>query len=49
MVSELDNVSTAELVRALFTREGVKVEIAKPYEDLEIMVNGPALVLTIID
>lgn len=49
MVSDLDNVSTSELVHALFNREGVKVEIAKPYEDLEILVNGPAIVLTVID
>lgn len=49
MVSDLDNVSTADLVRVLSAREGVKVEIAKPYEDLEILVNGPAIVLTVID
>lgn len=49
MVSDLDNVSTADLVRVLSNREGVKVEIAKPYEDLEILVNGPAIVLTVID
>lgn len=49
MVSDLDNVSTSDLVRVLSAREGVKVEIAKPYEDLEILVNGPAIVLTVID
>lgn len=47
--SNLKNASTAELVRELSIREGVKIEVAKPYEDIEVSVNGPAIVLTVVD
>ena len=47
--SNLKNASTAELVSELSGREGVRIEVAKPYEDIEVSVNGPAIVLTVID
>lgn len=40
---------TCELVAELETREGVKKEIAEPYEDKEININGPAVILVVID
>lgn len=40
---------TCELVNELKTREGVVAHRAEPYEDKELKVNGPALVLIITD
>lgn len=48
-ILNLENVPTEELVSALSLREGVKIEVAEPYEDIEVSVNGPAIVLTVID
>ena len=45
----LSNVLTRDLVKELQTREGVETTIAEPYQDAEIKVNGPAIVLTVID
>lgn len=45
----LKNVSTKELVEELGNREGVEIKTAEPYEDMEISVNGPAVVLIIVD
>lgn len=41
--------STKELVKELGMRAGVKQTIAAPYEDINIKVNGPAIVLEIVD
>ena len=41
--------STRELVEELEHREGVETQTAKPYQDLEIKVNGPAIVLVVTD
>lgn len=48
-MSELSAISTRELVEALQNREGVEIKTAEPYEDIEISVNGPAVVLIIVD
>lgn len=45
----LKEITTKDLVEELSRREGVKAIIAEPYEDIEIKVNGPAIVLEIID
>lgn len=45
----LRNISTYDLVRELERREGVERMTAKPYQDLEIKVNGPAVVLIVTD
>lgn len=45
----LETISTCELVRELKTREGVETHIAEPYQDVTVSVNGPAVVLAIID
>lgn len=49
MREKLKKVSTKELVLELSNREGVKSTIAKPYQQLNIPVNGPAIVLVVID
>ena len=45
----LKNVPTAQLVAELSNREGVEATIAEPYQDAEVKVNGPAIVLVVID
>lgn len=46
---ELSGIQTSELVRELSMRDGVKQEIVEPYQEKEIKVNGPAIVLVVID
>lgn len=48
-MKDLETVSTCELVNELKNREGVEIAIAEPYQDINIKVNGPAIVLTVID
>lgn len=48
-LKELKSAMTCDLVRALQSREGVEVKIAEPYQDVDIHVNGPAIVLVVID
>nr|DAY65409.1 MAG TPA: hypothetical protein [Caudoviricetes sp.] len=45
----LENVPTANLVTELRKREGVETTIVEPYQDAEVSVNGPALVLVVTD
>lgn len=45
----LTDVSTKELVEELKRRSGTKTIIAEPHKDIEIKVNGPAIVLVVID
>lgn len=45
----LEKISTKELVEELKEREGVKTEYAEPYQDKKLSVNGPAVILIIID
>ncbi len=46
---ELEKVNTCSLVEELKKRDGVEVTIAEPYQDEEIKINGPAVVLVITD
>ena len=46
---ELKDVKTCELVEALKKREGVEVKIAEPHKDMSVSVNGPAVVLVVVD
>jgi len=48
-ISELEKVSTKALVEELQKREGVATTIAEPYKATTVSINGPAIVLTIID
>lgn len=45
----LQFVPTCKLVDELEKREGVDTKFAEPYQDIEVKVNGPAVILTIID
>lgn len=45
----LSEVETCDLVRELSRREGVERTIAEPYQDVQVKVNGPAIVLVVID
>lgn len=47
--TEIRSYKTCELVEELKTREGVETHVAEPYEDVSVQVNGPAVVLVIID
>jgi translation initiation factor 1 (eIF-1/SUI1) len=46
---QLSQIRTKELAEELKKREGVKTTIAEPYKDIEVKVNGPAIVLVLID
>lgn len=48
-MEELKKFKTCELVEELKKREGVEALLAEPYKDLTVDVNGPAVVLVIID
>jgi len=45
----IKDVSTCELVDELKKREGVVAHWATPYESETITVNGPAVVIVIVD
>ena len=47
--AHLCSTSTATLVEALKSRKGVETQIAEPYSDLTVTVNGPAIVLIVTD
>ena len=49
VVEILEKISTKELVEELKEREGVKTEYAEPHQDKKLSVNGPAVILIIID
>lgn len=46
---DLERYTTKELVEELMTREGVEQKTVEPYEDYKVSVNGPAIVLVVID
>ena len=47
---ELKDINTCELVvEELKKREGVEVKIAEPHKDMAVSVNGPAVVLVVVD
>ena len=45
----LSDVKTCDLVSELRQREGVETHIEEPYQDVTVSVNGPAVVLVVID
>ena len=45
----LETVRTSDLVNELQTREGVEKITVDPYETVSITVNGPTVILKIID
>ncbi|MCF2651818.1 BC1881 family protein [Anaeromassilibacillus senegalensis] len=45
----LENIPTCELVDELSKRDGVVQKIAEPYQDVDISVNGPAIILVVTD
>lgn len=45
----LKEVKTCELVNELQKRDGVETHTAEPYQDVTVSVNGPAVVLVVID
>ena len=46
---KIEKIPTAELVKELSRREGVLKKIAEPYQTICEFVEGPAIVLVIID
>ena len=46
---QLSEFKTCVLVDELRKREGVETHIAEPYQDMTVPVNGPAVVLVVID
>ena len=46
---QLSEFKTCDLVDELRQREGVETHIAEPYQDVTVSVNGPAVVLVVID
>lgn len=46
---DLTNVLTCHLIDEVIKRPGVKVDYVDPHEDFSLSVNGPAIVLTVID
>ena len=49
MCKELKDFATCELSIELEKREGVEVHYVQPYQDFTVNVNGPAVVLVVID
>ena len=45
----LSEVKTCDLVSEPRQREGVETHAAEPYQDVTVSVNGPAVVLVVID
>lgn len=46
---KIENIKTCDLVNELKRRESVVTKVAEPYQDVEIVVNGPAIVLIVTD
>lgn len=46
---DLSKTKTSELITELETREGVKMIIAEPYQNGEVSVEGPAVILVVMD
>jgi len=46
---ELKKIKTCDLVKELQDREGVEMKRAEPYQDMNISVNGPAVILIVTD
>lgn len=48
-MENIEKLSTSTLVNELSGRDGVKKEIAEPYEIKNLTVEGPAIVLIVTD
>lgn len=48
-MKNLKKITTKELVEELKNREGVEIKIVDPYQDEVINVNGPCLVIIVLD
>lgn len=48
-MNDIEKYKTYELVEEIKKREGVTCQCTEPYQNNEIMVNGPAIVLIITD
>lgn len=48
-MNSLEGISTKQLIDELGARPGVKTEIAEPYQDTIVSVNGPAIVIVVTD
>lgn len=46
---DLKNITTKELVEELENRVGVETKRVDPYQDEVINVNGPCMVITVVD
>ena len=46
---QLSEFKTCDLVDEIRKCEGVETHIAEPYQDVTVSVNGPAVVLVVID
>ena len=44
-----EEAETCELVEELAKREGVETHAVRPYKDITVKVNGPAIVLVVTD
>lgn len=49
MCLNFNGISTKDLVDELSRREGVEKTIAEPYQDVQVKVNGPAIILVVTD
>ncbi len=45
----LGNIPTNKLVKEIETREGIEIKTIDPYQDEEINVNGPCILIKVID
>ncbi|MCI6707047.1 MULTISPECIES: BC1881 family protein [Eisenbergiella] len=48
-MNDIEKYKTYELVEEIKKREGVTCQCTEPYQNNEILVNGPAIVLIITD
>lgn len=48
-IQSVSEISTKDLVYELKKREGVETKHAEPHKDLNVKVNGPAIVLIVTD
>ena len=46
---DLSKVNTCDLVKELKSREGVSTITAEPYQEKKISIEGPAVILVVID
>lgn len=46
---DLKSIKTCELVQELKQRDGVEIKYAEPNQETEVSVNGPAIILIVID